>query len=44
MGIDRYKTAPVATPAPSAAPAEAPVEVAEQNGAPAVAANVEAQQ
>jgi cytochrome c oxidase cbb3-type subunit I/II len=45
MGIDRYKTAPAAAPAPSAAPAEAPpVEVAEQNGAPAVAANVEAQQ
>jgi cytochrome c oxidase cbb3-type subunit I/II len=44
MGIDRYKTPPAAEAAPSAAPAEAPVEVAEQNGAPAVAANVEAQQ
>lgn len=44
MGIDRYKPAPATEPAPTAAPAAPPAEVAEQNTAPAVAANVESQQ
>lgn len=44
MGIDRYKPAPTTAPASSATPAEKPAEVAEQSSAPAVAANVEANQ
>jgi cytochrome c oxidase cbb3-type subunit I/II len=44
LGIDRYKPAPVVEPSPSPSPSKAPAEVAEQEKAPTVAANVETPQ